>query len=225
MHASTEDLLTIRDGEPIGAEQRAAVEAQPLSLREVERLRAAQRDLQALPDLEPPPGVWERVVAAEQQGRAAPRRWLRVLAGLGVAATVAMVAILVVARGPAESDWNVVVPSGVVLPSGVLLPGGDGTREAPQIAPLPVSYTVLVQESARLERLLALMPSRPLMAGSTAGTIVGLEDRIAFVDEQLSYGAARRLPVSQREALWSERVELMNALVHVRFVQAQGNGF
>ena len=173
MHASTEDLLKIRDGEPLGAEQRAAVEAQPLLLREVERLRAVQRGLEALPDLEPPPGVWERVVAAEQ-GRFTARRWWSVLASLGVAATVAIVAILVVARGPAVSDWTVVVPSGVVPPSGVLLPGGDGTRAAPQLAPLPVSYTVLVQESARLERLLALMPSRPLMAGSTAGTIVGL---------------------------------------------------
>ena len=56
----------------------------------------------------------------------------------------------------------------------------------------------------------------------TAGTIVGLEDRIAYVDAQLSYAAARGLAPPYRKALWGERVELMNALVQVRFAQTQG---
>jgi hypothetical protein len=59
--------------------------------------------------------------------------------------------------------------------------------------------------------------------GSTAGAIVGLEDRIAFVDAQLSYAAAQDLAPPYREALWGERVELMNALVFVRFAQVQGH--
>ena len=79
------------------------------------------------------------------------------------------------------------------------------------------------EESARLERLLAELPAPPrVMVGSTAGTIAGLEDRIALVDAQLSYAAARDLEPSYREALWGERVELMNALVYVRFAQTQG---
>ena len=53
---------------------------------------------------------------------------------------------------------------------------------------------------------------RPLMSGATASTIVGLEDRIAFIDEQLTYSAARGLPQPERAALWGERVDLMNAL-------------
>jgi hypothetical protein len=63
------------------------------------------------------------------------------------------------------------------------------------------------------------------MTGATASTIAGLEDRIAFVDEQLAYSAAGRVPVPQRAALWSDRVELMNALVSVRYAEAQANGF
>ena len=59
-------------------------------------------------------------------------------------------------------------------------------------------------------------------SASTAGTVVGLEDRIALVDAQLSYAAARDLAPPYREALWGERVELMNALVYVRFAQTQG---
>ncbi len=85
------------------------------------------------------------------------------------------------------------------------------------------SYAPLVAESARLERLLAELPApRPLMVGSAAGTVVGLEDRIALVDAQLSYAAARDLAPPYREALWGERVELMSALVYVRFAQTQG---
>ena len=93
----------------------------------------------------------------------------------------------------------------------------DGASEADA-----TSYAGLVAESARLEQLLAEMPApRPLMAGSTASTIVGLEDRIALVDEQLSYAAAEKVASPYRQALWGERVELMNALVYVRFAQAQ----
>ena len=50
----------------------------------------------------------------------------------------------------------------------------------------------------------------------------GLEERIAYVDAQLSYAAARDLAPPYRKALWGERVELMNALVQVRFAQTQG---
>jgi hypothetical protein len=82
-------------------------------------------------------------------------------------------------------------------------------------------YQALVAESARLERVLAELPSRPLMVGSTASTIAGLEDRIAIVDAQLSYAAARNVETPYRQALWGERVELMNALVYVRFAEAQ----
>jgi hypothetical protein len=86
--------------------------------------------------------------------------------------------------------------------------------------------TALVQESARLERELARMPrQRPMMKARTASTIVGLEDRIAFIDAQLMLGAAQDMEMPAREALWEERVELMNALLHVRYAQAQQIGF
>jgi hypothetical protein len=90
------------------------------------------------------------------------------------------------------------------------------------VAREPASYAPLVEESERLERLLAALPSRRVLAGSTAGTIAGLEDRIAFVDAQLSYAAARDLAPTYREALWGERVELMNALIYVRSGLAPG---
>jgi hypothetical protein len=165
--------------------------------------------LRELPELVPPAGVWERVLAA-QQARAAARRF-RYRAAAAVAA-VALTGTLAYVVATLDSTPRPTLVAAVVPP----LENVEVRREA-------VSYTPLVAESARLERLLADLPApRPLMMGSTASTIVGLEDRIAFVDAQLSYAAARDLAAPYREALWSERVELMNALVHVRFAQSEG---
>jgi hypothetical protein len=146
--------------------------------------------LRELPELTPPPGVWERVLAAEQARRDAWRFRRRASAlAATVALTVIAVSYVVNVRSTAEAE---------------------------------ASYAALVAESARLERVLAELPAaRPLMVGSTAGTIAGLEDRIAFVDAQLSYAAARDVAPLDRRALWGERIELMNALVFVRYAQAQ----
>jgi hypothetical protein len=217
MHPSTEDLLTIRDGEPVDVRVRAAVNASPAHQRELERLAQLTLMLQALPELDAPAGVWQRVVAAERKPRFGATA--RAVAGVGIAAAVATVAIIYVARSPSLSVSVATAPTTVVA-----RPSADG--ETPAAPVNPASYVALVEESARLEKLLAEVPAqRPLMTGGTASTIVGLEDRIAFIDEQLTYGTARGLQLLQREALWSERVELKNALVHVRFAQAQWSGF
>lgn len=202
MRPSTEDLLSVRDGEPLAADTRAAIEASPESAHEVERLRALQGSLQALPEVAPPAGAWERIVAEEQRAAAASRRVSRAVAGFAAAATVALVAVIVVVAGP--SDDSVVIV--------------DSAWSQAQ----PATYAALVAESARLERVLAEIPSQPVVRLGTVSTIVGLEDQIAVVDEQLSYGDAIGLPGAQRAALWSERVDLMSALVLVRASQSQG---
>ena len=123
-----------------------------------------------------------------------------------------------VTRGPdiASTTPNETAGQSSAAPEGLVLGGRV----------VPASYSALVEESARLDRMLGqLQYQRPVMTGATASTIAGLEDRIAFIDEQLTYGSARGLPHPQRAALWGERVELMNALVHVRYAQAQPAGF
>jgi hypothetical protein len=161
--------------------------------------------LRELPELAPPPGVWERVLEgarARTAGRRSRRRAMAAAAAI-VLAAIPLVYFATLDR-PAPPTLSV-----AAQPSRV---PAEGT-----------SYAPLVAESARLERLLAGLPApRPLMAGSAAGTVVGLEDRIALIDAQLSYAAARDLAPPYREALWGERVELMNALVYVRFAQTQG---
>ena len=46
-----------------------------------------------------------------------------------------------------------------------------------------------------------------------------------MVDQQLMYARVNGLQPGQAEALWQERVDLMNALLHVRYAQAQRFGF
>src|SRR5690606_38181684 len=84
------------------------------------------------------------------------------------------------------------------------------------------SYVSLIERSARLEQVLAQMreQQRPVISGATASTIAGLEDRIILIDEQLTLGAAEGMRPEEREALWRQRVDLMNALVHVRMAQS-----
>ena len=162
--------------------------------------------LRELPELAPPRGVWERVLEAERV-RAATRRFRRRALATAAAVVVAAIPLVYVTtlQSPRPPTLHVGVPQPVRMP-------GEGT-----------SYAPLVAESARLERLLAELPApRPLMVGSAVGTVVGLEDRIALVDAQLSYAAARDFAPPYREALWGERVELMHALVYVRFAQTQG---
>jgi hypothetical protein len=163
--------------------------------------------LRELPELVPPPGVWDRVLEGVG-ARAAARRFRRRSAVL--AAVIVIAAAVPLAYVAATLD----------PPQPVLF---RAAREPARVSWDETSYAPLVAESARLEQLLAEMPApRPIVAGSTAGTIVGLEDRIAYVDAQLSYAAARDLAPKYRQALWGERVELMNALVYVRFAQTQG---
>jgi hypothetical protein len=163
--------------------------------------------LRELPGLTPPPDLWERVLEVHAARTAARRFRRRSLAAAAAVAVAVGVTVFVATRSGAPASPPV---ASIARPEPEAA-GGD-----------PVSYAPLVAESARLERLLAELPApRPIMVGSTAGTIVGLEDRIAFVDAQLSYAAAQDLAPTYREALWGERVELMNALLHVRFAQTQ----
>lgn len=77
-------------------------------------------------------------------------------------------------------------------------------------------------ENERLERLLAMLPERHAMRGSTAFTIAELEDRLAFLDDRLSRVALEPNAPERAERLWRERVEVMNSLVQVRYADTVG---
>jgi hypothetical protein len=83
-------------------------------------------------------------------------------------------------------------------------------------------YLALVERSAELERALVSLPAqRNVMRAGTAGTIATLEDRIARIDAELTLAAAAGAKNEYRTALWRDRVDVMNALVQVRYVNSQ----
>jgi len=237
MHPSTEDLLSVRDGEPLDAVMSNVIAADASHEREIERLRRVRHALGRLPELAPPDGMWERIAAVERATRERSNVWPRRVAGIGVAAAVAALAVVLIAtpsrRGghepPTGPQVAPLLTDATIEPTSAI-PDTTATFDLDRTfvgaRVVPTSYPALVQESARLDGMLRrLSYQRPLMSGETATTIAGLEDRIALIDEQLTYSNARGVPQPERTALWGERVELMNALVHVRYAQAQPTGF
>ena len=112
-------------------------------------------------------------------------------------------------------------------PPGTIIAEGPLTAVAPSgFGGAAATYTSLTSESARLERLLNDIPYRPrLVNAGTATMISGLQDRIGQVDQVLMYSSVEGLQPEQTMALWQERVDLMNALVRVRYAEAQRFGF
>lgn len=216
MRPSTVDLLRIRDGEPVDAAVRVAVESDPRLRAELEGLVASREALRALPLLEPPAGGWSRVaarLAIEAEPRTADRRYWAARAA--IAAGVAVVALWVVGRAPDT-------PSDDGAPATIVAEDASETRP---LLGTP-TYASLVEESARLERALdGLGYQRGVVRAGTAATISGLEDRIAWIDEQLTFAPQLGLSAAERRTLYRQRVELLNALYQVRYAEARRFAF
>ena len=254
MHPGTEDLLSIRDGEPVDADARAAVDADPALQAEVTRLQATRDQLRDLPEFEPPPGVLAKVLAELETDRGSrreppPEPHRSPEAGSGQTSTAEATSAGTVGTSPRYRLWQhaqwplrgaIAATVAVVAILGARSldePGGPAPAtivaensvtavDSPAFGGAAATYTSLTSESARLERLLNDIPYRPrLVNAGTVTTISGLEDRIGQVDEVLMYASVNGLQPEQTVALWQERVDLMNALVEVRYAQAQRFGF
>jgi hypothetical protein len=78
----------------------------------------------------------------------------------------------------------------------------------------------LMAQSQHLEDLLQQLPERPRIERvSTAAMIDTIEDRIQWLDFQLSDAPGSGLNEEQTRRLWRERVELMDSLVKVRYAE------
>ena len=220
MRPTTQDLLKLRDGEPVSATLAAELE-DPAVRQKVQRLEQVRRELQALPALQPPAGIWDQVRAEVTNETAAakrpPSRW-HWPARLALAASVALVAVVLISRGPDRLGGTAEVPATTVA-------GADAARRQGGTPLVNPSYASLAAESQRLERVLTRLDDRPrVINAGTASTIAELEDRIALVDYQLGT-LGTTLNGRERAALWQQRVDLMNSLVMVRYAQAQGDRF
>jgi hypothetical protein len=156
--------------------------------------------LSSLGDFAPPAAGWSAVVAA-RAGRDARLDF-------GVPAAFAAV-VLATAVGLAA--W--------LLSARNSMSGGPAAHVAAQAA----VAADMRAENERLERILAALPERRTMRGSTAFTLAELEDRLALVDDRLSRVALEPNAPERAEELWRVRVGVMNSLVQVRYADAVGN--
>jgi hypothetical protein len=211
MHASIDHLLSLRDGEPVDAATAAHVEQCPRCSAELRRLRETRAQLQSLPQLDAP-SSFQEVQRAMARPAAAPRRALtaRLVAGL---AFVTLTAIFFVALRD-ETTPTVVEDStqrGVEPVEQVTSP-----LEHVENARVPE----LVAQSRQLDDLLQQLPARPRIERvSTAAMIDTIEERIQWLDFQLSDAPGSGLNEEQTQRLWRERVELMDSLVKVRYAE------
>ncbi len=172
-----------------------------------------QRELRALPDVMPPRDVWHRIrEQAEAEGligRTPLRRPMTWHGGLGLAAAVALVAVMVpfMMQGPE--------------PTSVTEPPLTGPTNLIEVNALQA----LMVESRQLESDLRSLPAEPrVMQAGTVATISDIEDRIAAIDYQLNDPDVL-MTSDEEEIFWRERVRLMQLLVRLRYAQAQRTAF
>jgi hypothetical protein len=207
MHARIDHLLNVRDGEPVAADIAAHIAQCPSCSAELQRLVAARAQLHALPQLEPPADSWERIQLAAADRQTPIPAWGR-KAVFGIAAAMALVTFSIIAGVALRGNGSPAVAN------------SEDQRELGS-APHTPHVAELVAQSQELEELLQKLPERPLIERvSTAATIDTIEQRIQWLDFQLSYAPDSDLTDEQTRRLWRERVELMDSLVKVRYAEA-----
>jgi hypothetical protein len=204
MHARLDELLSLRDGAPVDARVRAHVDACPqcaTALAHSTRLQAELRELPPVPDAARDgwAGVQSRLAAARRRERRVAR-----LAPLAAAASVAALGVFAALR------W--------LAPGHVAEPPPGSVVAASEVA----SIDELRVRSQALEALLAAMPDRPRVErADTSVPIDSLEAQVQWLDHQLSLAGTEGLPPDAQQRLWRDRVEVMNSLVQLRYVEAQ----
>lgn len=206
MHARIEHLLTLRDGERVAADVREHVahcRSCAVALRDATSMR---EQLRALPLVPAAPHGWD-AVQQKMAGRpvAASRR--AAASRIAAAASVAVIAIALYWR--AADDFT--PPAAVAALQAP--PGAEESVAMERVAQLQ-------KQSRALENLLAAFGDAPAVErAGTAVPIDALEAQVQWIDHQLSNGDGLEVRVTER--LWRDRVDLMNSLVRLRYVDAQ----
>jgi hypothetical protein len=208
MHARIDQLLSLRDGDPVDADVRAHVQQCPDCSAEAAHLAKTRVRLQELPTFLPPSDMFHEI--ATRAAQRPTRRYSLGFAAAGAAIVVGVVAL--VALRDARHGPLVAEPSTSIV-------GGPALTSEPDMQQL-------IAQSRELEDLLQYLPERPRVERvSLAATVDSIEERIQVLDWQLAYGSDAGLDQRQARRLWSERVELMDSLVKVRYAESAPMAF
>lgn len=177
-------------------------------LSRIEHTMNLTSELRSLPAAEPRRDGW-----ADVQSRLAARKRTHARRRLGLqlaaAASVAIVAV--------TAAWRI----------------GDVVTEHPdamavELTPLTAEQALaldrvaqLQTQSQTLDEMLSVIGERPVVErAGTSVPIDTLESQVLWIDHQISIGDGEIEP-SSAEQLWRKRVEAMNSLVQLRYVEAQ----
>ncbi|HET7202803.1 MAG TPA: hypothetical protein VFI92_05500 [Steroidobacteraceae bacterium] len=206
MHARIEHLLSLRDGEPVDAAVRAHVDGCARCRAALQDVSALRTRLRSLPAVEAGAVGWSDVQERRAARDAATRRRAHV-ARAAVAASIAVIAVAVswrVSEAPEESRGSTVAAMSPLT-----------AEEA-----VALDHVARLQtQSAALEEILGLLGDRPVVQrAGTALPIDTLEAQVQWLDHRISSsgGDAR-----ESEQLWRERVDTLNSLVRLRYVESQ----
>jgi hypothetical protein len=203
MHARIDQLLSLRDGEPVDAEIRVHVQQCTHCLAEAALLAKTRSRLQELPTFTPPADLWPQI-ATRAAARPSKRLPLGIAAGAAalIIGVVAFIAIRDASYGPQMAEKPFVE---------------DRTPASTSDS----DVQTLIAQSRELDALLQYLPERPLVERvALAATVDSIEERIQVLDWQLAYAPDEGLDQRQAHRLWSERVELMDSLVKVRYAES-----
>ncbi|HEY5807954.1 MAG TPA: hypothetical protein VIT67_08290 [Povalibacter sp.] len=203
MHAAIDQLLSLRDGEPVDAEVIGHIEGCPTCAAELSRLKRTQQQLQSLELPLPPALAWQQIQARVQ---APPPRRGRIAVAVAAAALLVVLSGLLLREEPQEHALIAV-------------------QEPAAESDVP-AVERLVAQSRELDAVLQRLPERPAVERvAMAATIDSLEQRVQWLDQQLSYAPDSGLNEAQTYQLWRERVDLMDSLVKVRYVEGGSMSF
>ena len=227
MHATIEQLLSLRDSEPVSADVKRHVSVCMLCHKQLEELTLVKDELNRLPAHTSHHHNWPEILTRVDQVREDSNRRHRMLQYGGIAAAASvLLAILVysvlpgVVSGPKSAESSQLISDNTIGDeiSETGLKMEDPVLEQPETSEPDLDQ--LIAQSAYLEAILDTLPRRPrVMRASTTDLITGLTDTVALIDYRLN--TEHDLSDTRARNLWRQRVDLMNSLVYVRAAEAQ----
>jgi len=205
MHPRIDQLLSLRDGEPVDAATREHAESCAACAASLHRLTQRRHELQNLPPFDAPEIDYSLIRARAAESAPAAMngyQWTAVAAAMAAAVIAGFMAV----------DRDHGAPSVQVRSPAI----ASGVGESPEPA-----LAQLVERSRELDQLLQNMPRRPeVQRVSLASTVDRLEQRVQWLDMQLSSAPDVAADEALSRRMWRERVNLMDSLVAVRYAES-----
>ncbi len=219
MHATTEQLLTIRDGQPEDVEVKCHVDSCSICQEKMRYLAFRREQLNALASAASDKDfafneAWQKLSEkAEQQIKQKSIQKKRWLGALSIAASLVLTLVLSNQFLPAKTVKDDLGDNGAQDFASL-----HQNSSADQNLGLEA---VLIQRNNSLEQALRDLPQpRRVVRGGTAASIASLEDQIALVDYGLTYAEQAGIDENGSIGLLQNRADLMASLYQVRYSQA-----